>query len=76
MAKIDLDKHIWEGWRVRDFIDDLKPQIDIIITNSRMFGVKPFDDKKELKEWLKDNQPYYKKHIPDVYHYFVQYCEM
>ena len=22
------------------------------------------------------NQPYYKKHIPDVYHYFVQYCEM
>ena len=32
--------------------------------------VKPFKDSKELKEWLKSNQPYYKKHIPEVYKYF------
>lgn len=76
MAKIDLDKHIWEGWRVIDFIEELKPQIDMIIAKRRMFDVKPFDDKKELKKWLKDNQPYYKKHIADVYNYFVKYCNL
>jgi hypothetical protein len=24
----------------------------------------------ELKEWVKSNQPYYKKHIPEVYMHF------
>ena len=32
---------------------------------------KPFKTKDELKEWCKDNQPYYKKHIPDVVNYFL-----
>jgi hypothetical protein len=31
---------------------------------------KPFESKEELKQWVKDNQPYYKKHIPEVYNYF------
>jgi hypothetical protein len=31
---------------------------------------KPFTSKEELKEWCKSNQPYYKKHIPEVFKYF------
>jgi hypothetical protein len=31
--------------------------------------------KDELKSWLQDNQPYYKKHIPEVYQYFLNKME-
>ena len=24
MKSVDLDRHVWEGWRVRDFISDLE----------------------------------------------------
>jgi IS1 family transposase len=33
---------------------------------------KPFVSKAEVKEWCKDNQPYYKKHIPDVCNHFIK----
>ena len=55
-------KHIWEGWTVQDFIDDLE------IT----FKYKRFRNKKELKDWCKSEQPYYKKHIPEVYNHFLK----
>lgn len=31
MAKINLDKEIWEGWRVRDFIDNLEMPLQMIM---------------------------------------------
>ena len=31
---------------------------------------KPFTSKEELKRWCMDNQPYYKKYIPEVVTYF------
>jgi hypothetical protein len=31
---------------------------------------KPFATPEELKTWLMDNQPYYKKHIPEVFNHF------
>ena len=62
-------KHIWEGWTVQNFIDELEPSFNMII-NSQSWQ-KPFKTKDEIKEWCKDNQPYYKKHIPEVYKYFV-----
>jgi hypothetical protein len=31
---------------------------------------KPFKNKDELKKWCMENQPFYKKHIPDVVNYF------
>ena len=34
--------------------------------------IKPFVDKQDLRNWIKDNQPYYKKHIPEVYKYFLK----
>lgn len=31
------------------------------------FEWKHFKDTDELKQYVKDNQPYYNKHIPEVY---------
>lgn len=62
---MNTNKHVWEGWTVQDFIDSLEPMFNLI-----MKGPKPFKTKEELKAWVKDNQPYYKKHIPEVYKYF------
>lgn len=55
-------KHIWEGWTVQNFIDELE----------FAFKYKKFSDKKELKDWCKSEQPYYKKHIPEVYNHFLK----
>jgi hypothetical protein len=62
------EKHIWEGWIVQDFIDELEPMFNMIMRNQS--HVKPFKSDNELKDWCKDNQPNYKKHIPEVYGYF------
>jgi len=58
---MNRDKHIWEGWTVGDFIDELK----------LTYKFKSFESKSELKNWVKSEQPYYKKHIPEVYNYFL-----
>lgn len=68
MKKINLDRHIWEGWTVRNFIEELEPLVKMIMNGQSWH--KPFKDKKELEEWCMDNQPYYKKRIPEVVTYF------
>lgn len=65
----DTSKHIWEGWTVQAFIDDLEPTF-IQIIKGRSWQ-QPFKTPQELKKWCMDNQPYYKKHIPEVYKYFL-----
>lgn len=65
---VNLSKHIWEGWTVGDFIEYLNPLFDQIITGKAI--QEPFKNKEELKKWCMDNQPYYKKHIPEVVEYF------
>ena len=65
---INYNKHIWEGWTVQDFIDAVQPSLDRMFDNNSW--QKPFKTKEELKEWLISNQPYYKKHIPEVFKYF------
>lgn len=62
------NRHIWEGWTVQDFIDELEPTFNLIMNNQSHY--KPFEDKETLKKWCMDNQPYYKKHIPEVFNYF------
>jgi hypothetical protein len=66
---MNLQKHIWEGWLVQDFINELEPSFNMIMDGNSW--QKAFKDKQELKDWCKDNQPYYKKHIPEVYKYFL-----
>ena len=55
------DKHIWEGWTIQNFIDELE------VT----FKFQKFKSKEDLKNWCKSEQPYYKKHIPEVYAHFL-----
>lgn len=69
---MNRDKHIWEGWTVGDFIDELELSFDTIQRSDGFWNKVGFKSKEQLKEWVKDNQPYYKKHIPEVYNYFLQ----
>ena len=58
---MDNTRHIWEGWTAQDFINELE------VT----FSYQTFRSKQELKDWCKSEQPYYKKHIPEVYRHFL-----
>lgn len=69
---MNMNRHIWEGWTAQDFVNDLEPMFDMIMQNRS--HTKPMK-KDELKTWLQDNQPYYKKHIPEVYQYFLNKME-
>ena len=71
MAKqINLNKHIWEGWLVKDFIERLQDEIHMIQSGQSW---KPrMTTRSEVKAYCMDNQPYCKKHIPDVVEYFCQ----
>ena len=55
------NKHIWEGWTVQDFIDELE------VT----FPYQTFNNNQEVKDWCKSEQPYYKKNIPEVANHFI-----
>lgn len=57
-----MSRHIWEGWTVQDFIDELE------VT----FKYQKFSTKDDVKKWCKSNQPYYKKHIPEVAKHFIK----
>jgi hypothetical protein len=65
---MNLDRHVWEGWTVQSFIDELEPSFNQIMEGSSW--KKPFTSKDELKKWCMEEQPYYKKHIPEVVKYF------
>lgn len=66
--KVDYNRHVFEGWSVQDFIDELEPQFNMIVNGNSW--LKPFESEQNLKNWCMDNQPYYKKHIPEVFNYF------
>ena len=66
---INFNKIIWEGWTVRAFIEELEPSFNMIMNNRS--HIKPFKTEQEVKDWCKDNQPYYKKSISDVNNYFI-----
>lgn len=67
---VNLKKHIWEGWTVEAFILDLTPMFSIIMANRSY--IKPFKTKEEVKKWTMENQPGYKKHIPEVVDHFYE----
>jgi hypothetical protein len=56
------NRYIWEGWTVQDFINELE----------LTFPYQRFSTKEEVKNWCKSEQPYYKKHIPEVASYFIK----
>tara|TARA_R100000541_G_scaffold57855_1_gene68333 strand:- start:123 stop:335 length:213 start_codon:yes stop_codon:yes gene_type:complete len=65
---MNKDKHIWEGWTVGDFINDIKPSFEI---RNKYYRNAGFENKEQLKKWVVSEQPYYKKYIPEVYRYFL-----
>lgn len=67
--KINYDKHIYEGWTVKDFCNELAPLIDLVMTGRSWKA--PFKNKSELKTYCMENQPYYKKAIPEVINHFA-----
>lgn len=67
---MNLNKEIWEGWTVQAFIDELEWSIKSIMSGQSWQA--KFQSKAELKLWCMDNQPYYKKHIPEVVNYFAE----
>ena len=69
----NLRREVWEGWTVQDFIDELSDQIGMIMCGESWH--EPFQTKEELARFIKENQPYYKKTIPEVNSYFAEkYC--
>jgi len=65
---MDMNRHVWEGWTVQDFIDELAPMFEMIMRGQS--HNKKFENKLELRKWCMDNQPYYKKYIKEVVAYF------
>jgi hypothetical protein len=59
---MNTNRHIWEGWTVQDFINELE----------LTFPYQKFSTKEDVKNWCKSEQPYYKKHIPEVASYFIK----
>ena len=64
-----LNKHIWEGWTVSNFIEELSIMLELSKLN-RIEYERITKDKESVKKWCMENQPYYKKHIPEVVKYF------
>lgn len=63
-----LQRNVYEGWTPADFINELEPMLSQIMQGNSY--IKPFTNKKELTLWCNDNQPYYKKRVPEVINYF------
>lgn len=67
--KIDYNRHIWEGCTVQGFIDELAPQLSIVMCGNSWR--EPIKTKEDLKKWCMENQPYYKKYIKEVVEHFA-----
>ena len=67
---IDLQREVWEGWTVQDFIDNLSDTIEMIMSNKSY--IKPFKTKTDMAKFIRENQPYYKKSIREVNDYFAK----
>jgi len=65
-----MNREVSEGWTVQDFINELDPIFNMIQNGNAI--IKPFISKAEIKAWCKDNQPYYKKNIPEVVSHFAK----
>ena len=74
-VKYQFDKHIWEGWKVRDFIDELEPQLDNIMDYAMAYrggAAEPMlKTKEEIKDWVRSHLPYTIKALREVTKYFV-----
>lgn len=71
--KYQFEKHIWEGWRVIDFIEELEPTLDMLMdfSESRIYCEPGFTTKEQIKDWVRNHLPYTTKALNEVTKYFV-----
>ena len=67
---MNLQREVCEGWTVQNFINELSDEIDMIMRGESWKS--PFKTKAELAKYTKENQPFYKKAIPEVNTYFAK----
>lgn len=65
---IDYNKEVWEGWTVQDFIDDLEPQLDMIVSGNAIMPSP--GSREELIDLISDLQMYIKEPVLEVVEYF------
>lgn len=68
MRSVNYSKHICEGWTVRDFINYIEYSVNITINDYKSRGIVITKD--IISRITSDQQPYYKRVIPDVVNYF------
>ena len=61
---MNRDKHVWEGWTVGDFIDDIEPTFDMV--NSGNAKNWSFPNKKAFKSWVADVQTHYRRNVKNL----------
>lgn len=70
--KINLTKHIWEGWTVGDFINELSWQIEMIMNGNTT--QKTFTNKRAGR-MVRVQSTILQEKIADVNNYFAnKYC--
>lgn len=69
MKNINYNREVYEGWLVKDFVEALEDDISYIMADTSI--IPPFRNKDELKKYCMDNQPYYKRYIPEVVEHFA-----
>ena len=66
---MDLNREVWEGWTVQHFINNLEAPLRWVMGGESWQD--PLQNKEELKKWLREEQPYHKKDIPEVIKFFA-----
>ena len=69
-TKINMDRYVWEDGLSERSSGKLAPQVEMIMSGQSWRGT--FQEQTELADWCRDNQPYYKKRIPEVNSYFAR----
>ena len=54
---MNRDKHIYEGWTVGDFIDEIEPTFNTIQRSDGHWNKVGFESKAQLKKWVASEQP-------------------
>lgn len=70
LTMYNLQREVWEGWTVKDFILEVEPLVDMVM--NRESFMEPFTTRREMIDFIRQCQPYYKKAIPEVNAYFVK----
>lgn len=72
LKKLNIGKVLTRrGKTVGDFINEIEPNIERIISHARLNGKQPFKDTEHLKNWLIANQDGYEKFNYEIFYYFA-----